>query len=165
MTTPHVAASFAVDVEPFATVGVIDPYGDDSLALYASGRLTSEQRLLLALWGSTQLSSASFDARQRLATQGEAIAAAYVVISGQALGVAGEQVYRLGPGSVIGLAEAFAGLPYSMTVVAVTPLQARLLPAGQILALLPRLPTGLKAILRSAVVRTLALDAAPETLR
>lgn len=165
MTTPHVAASFAVDVEPFATVGVVDPYGDDSLALYASGRLTSEQRLLLALSGSTQLSSASFDARQRLATHGEAIAAAYVIISGQALGVAGERVYRLGAGSVIGLAEALAGLPYSMTVVAVTPLQARLLPAGQILALLPRLPTGLKALLRSAVVRTLALDAAPETLR
>ena len=87
MTTPHVAASFAVDVESFATFGVVDPYGDESLALYASGRLTSEQRLLLALWGSTQLSSASFDPRQRIATQGEAIAAAYVIIAGQALGV------------------------------------------------------------------------------
>lgn len=165
MTTPHVAASFAVDVEPFASFGVADPYGDESLALYASGRLTSEQRLLLALWGSTQLSSASFDPRQRIATQGEAIAAAYVIISGQALGVAGEHVYRLGAGSVIGLAEALAGLPYSMNVVAVTPVQARLLPAGQILALLPRLPTGLKAIIRSAVVRTLGLTTVPETLR
>jgi len=56
-------------------------------------------------------------------------------------------------------------LPYSMTVVAVDAVQARLVAMQKVDVLLSKMAAGLRGILRSAVVRTLALKSVPEVLR
>jgi CRP-like cAMP-binding protein len=81
------------------------------------------------------------------------------------LALDGDHIYRIGPGSVIGLAEGLAGLPYSMTVVAVSAVQVRLIAMHKVDVLLPKMPAGLRGILRSAVMRTLALKNTPEALK
>lgn len=71
---------------------------------------------------------------------------------------------RLGPGSVIGLAEGIGGLNYSMTVVAVSTVQVRVLPMYVISKLVTKMPSGLRGILKSTVMRTLNLDKPPALL-
>ncbi|MFZ9506921.1 MAG: Crp/Fnr family transcriptional regulator [Burkholderiaceae bacterium] len=159
-----VSAQYEVSIEKLASLGVSDPYSVASLQIYASGKLTSDERLYFTLWGCQHLSAANFSARQLLATRGAEVSAAYFIVRGRLLGVEGEKIYRLGPGSIIGLAEGLAHLPYSMTVVCVTDVEARLIPLSQVDRLVPRMPLALRGILRSAVVRTLGLDKAPESL-
>ena len=127
MEAKQATASFSVDIEHLHALGVVDPYSPKSLELYSSGQLSSEERLYFTLWGSSQLSTASFSARQKLVTKGAEVHAAYFIVSGQMLALDGDHIYRIGPGSVIGLAEGLAGLPYSMTVVAVSAVQVRLI--------------------------------------
>ena len=165
MEAKQASGSFAVDIEHLHALGVVDPYSPKSLELYSSGQLTSEERLYFTLWGSSQLSTASFSARHKLVTKGTEVHAAYFIVSGHLLGIDGDNIYRLGPGSVIGLAEGVGGLPYSMTVVAVDAVQARLVSMHKVDVLLPKMPAGLKGILRSAVMRTLALKTTPEALK
>jgi CRP-like cAMP-binding protein len=165
MEAKAAASSFAVDIDHLHALGVVDPYSPKSLELYGSGKLTSEERLYFTLWGSSQLSTASFSARKRLVTKGAEVHAAYFIVSGNLLGIDGDTIYRLGPGSVIGLAEGVGGLPYSMTVVSVDAVQARLIAMHKVDGLLAKMPAGLRGILRSAVVRTLALKSVPEALK
>ena len=159
-----VASQYEVSLEKLASLGVSDPYSLASLQIYASGKLSSDERLYFTLWGCQHLSAANFNAKQPLATRGGEVSAAYFIVRGRLLGVEGERIYRLGPGSVIGLAEGLAHLPYSMSVVCVTDVEARLLPIAQVDRLVPRMPLALRGIMRSAVVRTLKLDKAPEWL-
>lgn len=165
MEAKEVTASFAVDTDHLHALGVVDPYAPKSLELYASGKLTSEERLYFTLWGSAQLTSCSFSARKKIVTKGTEVHAAYFIVSGNLLAIDGDTIYRLGPGSVIGLAEGLGGLPYSMTVVTVDPVQARLVAMQKVDVLLAKMPAGLRGILRSTVMRTLALTAVPEVLK
>lgn len=157
-TPPQVAASFRVDVERLREMGVADPYSPSSIEHYKSGKLTSDERLFFTLWGSQYLPASTFSERKRLATKGGAVASAYFVVSGDLLGIDGDLIYRLGPGSVIGLAEGLARLPYSMTVVSVSALQVRIFPMHKIDEMLERMPTGFRSILRTTVDRTLGID-------
>ena len=163
MTT--VSASFEVDIAHLHELGVVDPSSARSLEIFTSGQLNSNERLYFSLWGSKLLSTVSFEAKKKMFTQGEEVSVAYFVVSGHLLAIQGERIERLGPGSVIGLAEGVGGLPYSMTVVTVDSVQARLVAMHKLDGLLPRMPVGLRGILRSAVMRTLALKEAPEALK
>ncbi len=111
-TSKFVAASFSVNIEHLHALGVRDPYSEQSLQLYHSGKLNANERLYFSLWGSSELSTSLIRAKTRFARQGEPVSSAYFVIKGAVLGVKGEDIYRLGPGSVIGLAEGVGGLPY-----------------------------------------------------
>lgn len=157
-------SSFAVDIEHLHALGVVDPYSQQSIELYSSGKLTSNERLYFTLWGSSELNTSLFAPKSRIATAGQAVVSAYFIINGSALGVQGEQIYRLGPGSVIGLAEGIGGLNYSMTVVAVSTVQVRVFPLYVISKLVKNMPPGLRGILKSTVVRTLNLEKPPELL-
>ncbi len=160
----EVTSSFAVDTDHLHALGVVDPYSPKSMELYSSGKLVSNERLYFTLWGSTELNTSLFNARARIATVGKPVSSAYFIISGSALGLQGDDIYRLGPGSVIGLAEGIGGLNYSMTVVAVSTVQVRVLPMYVIGKLVTKMPSGLRGILKSTVMRTLNLDQPPALL-
>ncbi len=157
-----VASRFQVDIDHLHALGVVDPYSRKALALYRRGHMTSQERLYFSLWGASQLESSFIEARARLCTAGDAVRSAWFIVKGEALGLRDGAVYRLGPGSVIGLAEGLAGRGFSMTVVAVGDCQLRVFPMGTITALVRVMPAGLRGILRSAMMRTLALDRLPE---
>ena len=163
-TSKTVSAAFGVNIEHLHAMGVVDPYSAQSIELYHSGKLTANERLYFSLWGSSELSASLLKAKTRLATQGETVNNAFFIIKGHALGVKGEEIYRLGPGSVIGLAEAIGNLPHCMTVVAVDNIQVRFIPIQGIYKLIRKMPTGLRGILKSTVMRTLQLDTPPAAL-
>lgn len=153
----EVVASFGIDVERLHQLGVVDPYSRESLELYASGKLTSIERLYFTLWGCSELNLSVIEAKSRLCAAGTPATLAYFIISGNALGIQGDQIYRLGPGSVIGLAEGIAGIDYAMTIIAVSAVQVRIMPLGSVNMVIENFNTGLKAIVRSLVMRTLKL--------
>lgn len=163
-STKTVSAAFGVNIEHLHAMGVVDPYSSQSLELYHSGKLTANERLYFSLWGSPELSTSLLKAKTRLAKEGETVSSAFFIIKGNALGLKGDEIYRLGPGSIIGLAEAVGNLPHCMTVVAVDNIQVRFIPIQGMHKLLRKMPVGLRGILKSTVMRTLQLDTPPAAL-
>jgi CRP-like cAMP-binding protein len=158
----QVVASFQVDIEHLHAMGVSDPYSPASMEIYRSGKLNSNERLYFSLWGSKHLSSVSFEAKKKVLEAGVDIASAYFVVSGSLLAIQGDRIERLGPGSVLGLAEGLAGIPFAKTVVTVTPVQMRILPLTRLDRIIPTLPQALREIIRTAVKRTLGVKQLPE---
>ena len=102
------SASFEIDVEHLNELGVVDANSPKSMDIFASGKLNSNERLYFSLWGNKFLSSASFEAKKKIFQQGEDVAVAYFIVSGSLLAVNGQIIERLGPGSVLCLAEGLA---------------------------------------------------------
>ena len=66
MNSPKVvSASFAVNIEHLHALGVVDPYSEQSLKLYHSGKLNANERLYFSLWGSSELSTSLIRAKTR----------------------------------------------------------------------------------------------------
>lgn len=164
VTSKTVTASFSVNIAHLHALGVRDPYSKQSLELYHSGQLNANERLYFTLWGSSDLSSSLIRAKTRFARRGEPVSSAYFIIKGAVLGVKGDEIYRLGPGSVIGLAEGIGGLPYDMDAMTVDDVQVRVFPIFVISKLVKNIPPGLKGILKSIVMRTLQMTSQPPLL-
>ena len=155
----EVSASFAVDVDHLHALGVVDPYSNASLQIYKSGKLNSNERLYFSLWGSKLLSTVSFEAKKKIIAEGVELSVAYFIVSGDLIAIKGERLERYGPGSVIGLAEGLAGLPYPKTIVSITPVQARIIPLTRVDHIIPKLPQALRDILQTTIKRTLGVAA------
>ena len=160
MTT--VSASFEVDVQHLHDLGVVDPTSARSLEIFTSGQLNSNERLYFSLWGSKLLSTVSFEAKKKLFAKGEEVSVAYFIVSGNLLAIDGEVIERLGPGSVICLAEGLAGLPSQKTVITVNPVQARIIPLHKVDSFVPHLPQALRDTIRTNVMRTLGIKQLPK---
>ena len=158
----EVAASFGIDIEHLHALGVVDPNSPKSLDIFASGQLNSNERLYFSLWGSKLLSTASFDAQKKIFQEGEDVAVAYFIVSGSLLSVKDKHIERLGPGSVLCLAEGLLGLPAPKTVITVTPVQARIIPLHKVDHVVSNLPDAIRQIIRTSVKRTLALKELPK---
>lgn len=156
------SANFEIDIEHLHALGVVDPNSPKSLEIFSSGQLTSNERLYFSLWGSKLLSTASFDAKKKIYQEGEDIAVAYFIVSGNLLAITGNQIERLGPGSVLCLAEGLAGLTAPKTVVTVTPVQARIIPLHKVDHMVPNLPNAIRQIIRTTVKRTLGMKELPK---
>ena len=156
------SANFEIDIEHLHALGVVDPNSPKSLEIFSSGQLTSNERLYFSLWGSKLLSTASFDAKKKIYQEGEDIAVAYFIVSGNLLAIQGNQIERLGPGSVLCLAEGLAALTAPKTVVTVTPVQARIIPLHKVDHMVPNLPNAIRQIIRTTVKRTLGMKELPK---
>ena len=155
-------ASFEVDIEHLRDLGVVDPNSSRSLEIFTSGQLNSNERLYFSLWGSKLLNTINFDAKKRVFTQGDEVHHAFFIISGNLLAIDGDRIERLGPGSILFLAEGLAGLPAPKTIVAVNWVQARIIPLHKVDQLVPHLPQALRTTLRINVMRTLGLKSLPK---
>ena len=158
----NLSASFEVDIAHLHDLGVVDPSSPKSIEIFKSGKLNSNQRLYLSLWGSKLLSTVSFETKKKLFTQGEEVSVAYFIVSGNLLALQGERIERLGPGSVICLAEGLAGLPSGKTVVTVSSVQARIIPLHKVDSFVPHLPQALRDTIRTNVMRTLGVKQLPK---
>jgi CRP-like cAMP-binding protein len=157
LAVAQIKAGFSVDNEKLKRLGVVDPRSKNSMALFKSGALTSDERLYLSLWGSPLLKTVSMEAKRKIVTAGSPIDEAYFIISGSLLATAGSDIYRLGPGSVVGLAEGIVNKPSAVTVVTVSPVQAHIIPFHKIDNIIALLPLEVKSILLTIIKRTLAL--------
>jgi CRP-like cAMP-binding protein len=157
--------TFEVSVDKLKQLGVADPYSRTSLDVYRSGSLSSDERLYFTLWGSRELPAIVFAPRQKIAAQHQPVETAYFVVRGKVLGVHDGIVHRLGPGAVIGVAEAIAHQPHSMNFVAVDNVEARKIDAKTIRKLMQQVPRELKSIMRTITMRTLGLTSIPESLK
>jgi len=155
--TPFVSAAFGLDMDHLRSLGITDPGSSQVVEAIRSGALTSDERLFLSLMSSSLLMEISFDARKRILEAGGPVDEAYVIQLGSLLGVDGETIYRLGPGSVVGLAEGVVNKPARMTVITTTTVQARVIPLHKIDATIATLPTEAKAMLQTIIKRTLAM--------
>lgn len=158
----QVLASFQVDIEHLHALGVNDPYSPISLEIYKSGQLSSNERLYFSLWSSKHLSSVSFEAKKKVLEAGAEISSAYFVVSGNLLAIQGDRIERLGPGSVLGLAEGLAGVRFAKTIVTVTAVQMRIIPLTRLDRIIPTLPEALREIIRTTVKRTLGVKQLPK---
>jgi CRP-like cAMP-binding protein len=150
-----VTGEFQVDIAHLHALGISDPYSPESIAIYKSGKLSSNERLYFSLWSSKFFSAISFPAKSKILIQGQELSDAYFVVKGEMLAIQGAQVERLGPGSVLGLAEGLSGLHYNKTIVALTPVQARVIPLHKVDGILPQLPLFMRQIIQTTVKRTL----------
>ena len=153
----QVSSSFAIDLEKLKSLGITDPRTAAALDLIQSKSLSSDQRLFLSLWGSSLLKTTAFEPKKKIIAAGSLVEEGYLIISGSLVGVEGEQIYRFGPGAVLGLAEGMINRPSKMTVVTTTAVQARLIPFHKVDSIMSLLPKEMKAILQTIVKRTLAL--------
>jgi CRP-like cAMP-binding protein len=162
---PNLKASFAVDTERLKGFGIVDPRVIQTLDIFKSGQLTADERLYLGLWGSPLLSSIAFEPKRKILVAGEAIEQAYLIVSGTLLGTQGDDIYRFGPGSVLGLAEGVINQASKYNVITASAVQARVIPLHRIDSIVAKLPLEVRAILMTTIKRTLALQrSAPSEL-
>jgi CRP-like cAMP-binding protein len=151
----EVKGSFAVEIDRLHQMGVIDPTSPKSIEIYKSGKLNSNERLYFSLWGSKEFSSVAFNSKQKIFTAGDEVDTAYFIVSGFLLGVDGPNIYRLGPGSVIGLAEGMVNQPIKMTVVCTTAVHARAIPLHKVDRIIEKMPEAAKGFFKTAINRIL----------
>lgn len=156
---------FAIDTRRMSQLGILDPRSPAALAAFHQNQFSSQERLFFSLWGSRLLNDGVFKIGEMLAHKGEVVVNAYIVISGELDANNGNQQFTLGPGSVLGLAEGLAHLPYSMTVMAKTVVTTRILRLDKIDREIPKMNAGLRGICRGAVIRALGLNEVPEALK
>lgn len=154
----QISSSFAIDLEKLKVLGITDPRTSAALDLIRSKLLSSDQRLFLSLWGSNLLKTTIFESRKKIISAGSLVEEGYLIISGSLVGVEGEQIYRFGPGAVLGLAEGMINCPSKISVITTTAVQARLIPFHKVDNIISSLPQEMKAILQTIVKRTLALS-------
>ncbi len=156
---------FSIDLAKVKALGIANPLSQQALQLYDQNGLSAAERLLFCIWHNNTLESRAFKTGDSIAHSGDRALDAYIVVSGEMHASDGKNSYVLGPGSVIGLAEGLADLPYHFTVIANTTVTARLIPVDKARRELLRINAGLRGICRSAIVRTLGLSQIPESLQ
>lgn len=156
---------FAIETGRMNQLGILDPRSPAALATFNQNQFSSQERLFFSLWASRLLNDGVFKIGEMLTYKGEIVVNAHIIISGELDADNGSQQFTLGPGSVLGLAEGLAHLPYSMSVRAKTVVTTRILRLEKIDREIPKMNAGLRGICRGAVIRTLGLNDVPEALK
>ena len=149
--------SFAIDLDKLKSLDNTDPRSAAELDLIRSKALTSDLRLFMSLRDSPLLKTVLFEPKKKIISAGKLVEMGYVIVSGSLVGVEGEQIYRFGPGSVLGLAEGMINQPSKMSVITATTVQARSISFEKIDTIISVLPKEMKAILITIINRTLTL--------
>ena len=102
--------------------------------------------------------SIGFEPKKKIISAGTLVEDGYLIVSGSLVGVEGEQIYRFGPGAVLGLAEGIINRPSKISVVTTTAVQARLTPFHKADTIISLLPKEMQGILQTIIKRTLAVS-------
>lgn len=156
---------FGVDLERIAALGLIGAGTLKARAAYDRLGFSSADRLYHELASDLTLGMAIFSAGDRVAQAGEDVINAHIIRSGVLAAEVGARVMRIGPGSVIGLAEGLALHKHRMTVTAITDVSAAVIPIYRALRTLYQMHKGLKGITRNTVMRILQIGETPETFK
>lgn len=156
---------FGINMQKLLRLGVLDPVHSPNTRAAAEAPLSSEEHLFCRLWASDMMYSQIFQKGECLVQQDQKLAQAYIIFQGQAVATCKQTQFHLGPGAVIGLAEALAGLPCRWSVTADSILHTRSIPINLALEDIRRATPGLRDICGVTVARILDLPQVPEHLR
>ena len=147
---------FAVDSEKlskYVTNFLKSKEGSDAIS---AGELKGEERLFLALLNTHLLNTTMHLPQKSLIKVGEQFDEAYFLVSGEVQIKQGDKIYKLGAGSVLGLAEGMVGMPSRYTATTLSSIQVKIIPFHKVDAIMNVLPPELKAILVTIIKRNLA---------
>lgn len=147
---------FSVDAERLGKLGANFLKSNEGTQALLAGQLKGEERLFVSLLGTSLLDTRLFLQNKKIIQAGEQFEEAYFLTSGEVRVQRGELVYRLGPGSVLGLAEGMVGLASRYSVTALNSVQVKIIPFHKVDAIVKLLPAELRSILVTIIKRNLA---------
>lgn len=127
----------------------------ERLAYFNAHDLTAQERLLYQVWASPSLKTRVFTGGQLVLSAGEVPHDAFVLISGEVGLHTGDHQYKLGPGSVIGLAQGLAHQSLSHDIRANTVTNCKVIPIDAACREIARINPGLKGLFRLTLSRIL----------
>ena len=154
---------FGINMQKLLRLGVLDPAQEDAQPAQEN-QLSSEELLFCRLWASDMMHSQIFQKGEELVRQGQRLPQAYILFQGQAVASCNGTQFHLGPGAVIGLAEALAHQPCRWSVKADSILHTRSIPIAAALDEIRGANAGFRSICRVTVARILDLPEVPEHL-
>jgi hypothetical protein len=155
MSEFQVPLSYQLGVNRFS-----EPLGSDMGTLdiqsYAHHKgLSSDERKFLSLMHAGALQSRIFAQDEIIFEANKPVTQALLILEGEALWKVSEQPCKLGPGSVLGLAEGLAGLRHLYSLCALTQVRAKTLALSELLADLESANAGIKGLFRVTLERIL----------
>lgn len=156
---------FGINMQKLLRLGVLDSAPGQSGLPLTTTPLSSEEHLFCRLWASDMMHSQIHQKGDCLVQEGQMLSQAFIIFQGQAVAQWGHTQFHLGPGAVIGLAEALAGQASRWTVTADSLLHTRSIPIAMALEDIQKASAGLRNICGVTVSRILDLPQAPEHLR
>ncbi|NBT34489.1 MAG: hypothetical protein EBT03_02970 [Betaproteobacteria bacterium] len=150
--------AFHVDNTTFRDLSV--KAGDEArVKFFAERQLSGQERLLYQLSASPALKTCIFLVDQLLFEPNEVPDRGLLVVTGEVVVRSAEDEFFLGPGSVLGLAEAICQLPLPHEYRAHKALNCKDLPADLFLSHTERLSGGIKSLVRLTTGRILGSSA------
>lgn len=149
---------FSVDSEKLGKLGINFLRSSEGAAALKAGQLKGEERLFLSLLGTPLLNATLILPGKKIIEAGNQFEDAYFVINGEVQIQQGEKSFRLGAGSVLGLAEGMVGLAARYTATALTPVQVKMIPFHKVDSIVKVLPPELRAIMVTIIKRNLAVS-------
>ena len=149
---------FSVDADKLGKLNRNFLKSSEGAQAIREGQFQSEERLYLSLLDTELLNSKLVIPQKRLIVAGESFKEAYFLVAGEVQIHHGPKAYRLGAGSVLGLAEGLVGLPSRFTATAIGSVQIKVLPFFKVESIVKTLPPELRSILVTIVKRNLAAN-------
>lgn len=158
------AFDFSVDLKKIESVGSLHPDSIDALEAYNRLGLSSEDRLYYQIVSDMALETAAYKPGTVLCEFGQDVTDAYVIRQGEIELKTEGLTYRVGPGTVLGLAAGLANHPHNMSATALTVVTASVIP-NKVFKAIHSCHLGLRGINRNTVMRILNLSSVPESLK
>jgi CRP-like cAMP-binding protein len=146
---------FSVDSEKISKLGVNFLRSSEGAAALKAGQLKGEERLFLSLLGTPLLNATLILPGKKIIEAGHQFEDAYFVVNGEVQIQQGDKSYRLGAGSVLGLAEGMVGLASRYSATALTSVQVKMIPFHKVDSIVKVLPPELRSILVTIIKRNL----------
>ncbi len=148
MSEFQVPLAYQLNVERFS-----EPFGSDmgtmDMHAYAQYKgLSSDERKFLSLMHAGELRSRIFAQDELIFEANKPAIQAVLILEGEALWEVSEQPCKLGPGSVVGLAEGLAGLRHLYNLRAISQVRAETLALLELVADLESANAGIKGLFR-----------------
>jgi len=155
---------FGINMQKLLRLGVLERVRAGLPPAPEDAQLSSEELLFCRLWASDTMHSQIFQKGEPLVREGQRLEQAYIVFQGQALASCAGTQFHLGPGAVIGLAEALTQQACRWSVSAQSMLHTRSIPIAAALDDIRGSHPGLRSICRVTVARILNLAEVPAQL-
>jgi CRP-like cAMP-binding protein len=155
MSEFQVPLAYQLNVDRFS-----EPLGSDmgtmDMHTYAQYKgLSSDERKFLSLMHAGELRSRIFAQDELIFEANKPAIQALLILEGEALWEVSEQPCKLGPGSVVGLAEGLAGLRHLYNLRAISQVRAKTLTLSELVADLESANAGIKGLFRVTLERIL----------